>query len=96
MTHLQKGGCGVLESLFSPQAVAVIGASANPAKLGHSVLDNLTKYGYQGQVYPINPKEKEILGHTCYQREPRVWARRSSSPLDFVRRAPKAARWSER
>jgi len=58
----------VLESLFDPQAVAVVGASANPVKLGHSVLDNLTKYGYQGQIYPINPKEKEILGHTCYQR----------------------------
>jgi acetyltransferase len=58
----------VLEPLFNPQAVAVIGASANPTKLGHSVLDNLIKYGYQGQIYPINPKESEILGHTCYAR----------------------------
>ncbi len=58
----------MLESLFNPQAVAVIGASANPAKLGHSVLDNIIKYGYQGAIHPINPREKEILGHTCYQR----------------------------
>jgi acetyl coenzyme A synthetase (ADP forming)-like protein len=46
----------------------VVGASANPDKLGYNVLDNIIKYGYQGQVYPINPKEKEILGHTCYPR----------------------------
>ena len=48
--------------------MAVVGASANPAKLGYSVLDNIIKYGYQGQVYPINPKEEKILGHTCYPR----------------------------
>jgi len=58
----------VLEALFHPSAVAVIGASANPAKLGHSVLDNIIKYGYKGQIYPVNPKEEEILGYTCYQR----------------------------
>ena len=58
----------MLESLFNPQSVAVVGASANPAKLGYSVLDNIIKYGYQGQVYPINPKEEKILGHTCYPR----------------------------
>jgi acetyltransferase len=48
--------------------VAVVGASANPAKLGYNVLDNIIKYGYQGQVYPINPKAKEILGRACYPR----------------------------
>lgn len=58
----------MLESLFNPQAVAVIGASANPAKLGHSVLDNIIQYGFRGEIYPINPKESEILGHKCYQR----------------------------
>jgi acetyl coenzyme A synthetase (ADP forming)-like protein len=56
----------LLESLFFPKAVAVIGASANPSKLGYTVLDNIITYGYEGQVYPINPKEEEILGRTCY------------------------------
>jgi acetyltransferase len=46
--------------------VAVVGASANPAKLGYNVLDNIIKYGYQGSIYPINPKGTEILGYTCY------------------------------
>ena len=58
----------MLEALFSPQAVAVVGASANPAKLGYSVLDNIIKYGYKGQVHPINPKADEILGRKCYPR----------------------------
>jgi acetyl coenzyme A synthetase (ADP forming)-like protein len=69
----------VLESLFNPQAVAVIGASANPAKLGYSVLDNIIKYGYQGAIYPVNPKEKEILGHACYPRVIDV-----SGPVDLA------------
>lgn len=58
----------MLESLFNPKSVAVVGASANPAKLGYNVLDNIVKYDYEGQVYPINPKEEEILGKTCYPR----------------------------
>ena len=58
----------MLKALFSPQSVAVVGASANPEKLGYMVLDNIIKYGYQGQVYPINPKAKEILDRPCYGR----------------------------
>jgi acetyltransferase len=58
----------LLEALFSPQGVAVVGASTNPAKLGYSVLDNILKYGYKGQVYPVNPKADRILGKTCYPR----------------------------
>ncbi|MBN1423976.1 acetate--CoA ligase [Candidatus Fermentibacteria bacterium] len=56
----------MLDALFSPQAVAVVGASTDPTKLGHMVLDNIIKYGYQGEVHPINPKADEILGRTCY------------------------------
>ena len=56
----------MLESLLNPQSVAVVGASTNPTKLGYLILDNIIKYGYQGQIYPINPKAKEILDHTCY------------------------------
>ena len=56
----------MLDALFSPQSVAVIGASANPAKLGYNVLQNIIKHGYQGQVYPINPKADEILGKRCF------------------------------
>ena len=48
--------------------MAVIGASENPAKIGHAVLHNLVEEGYAavGKVFPINPKAKEILGFTAY------------------------------
>lgn len=58
----------MLEALFSPSSVAVVGASANPEKLGYILLDNVLRYGYSGQVYPINPSSKEILGRPCYAR----------------------------
>ena len=58
----------MLHFFFKPRSVAVIGASENPAKLGHAVLHNLVEEGYAavGKVFPINPKAKEILGFTAY------------------------------
>lgn len=56
----------VLNALLKPKSVAVIGASAKPGKIGHTVLDNIIKSGYKGFVYPINPGETEILGLKCY------------------------------
>jgi len=53
-----------LESLLSPRSVAVVGASANPSKIGNVVLRNLSKGDFR--VIPVNPKEKEILGHECF------------------------------
>jgi acetyl coenzyme A synthetase (ADP forming)-like protein len=56
-----------LKAFFEPSSVAVIGASTNPAKLGHAVLKNLVEGGYvgHGKVYPINPQAKEILGYSA-------------------------------
>jgi acetyl coenzyme A synthetase (ADP forming)-like protein len=53
-----------LDAFFRPRSVAVIGASADPAKLGHAVVNNLIEGGYLAQgrhVYPINPKAETIL-----------------------------------
>jgi acetyl coenzyme A synthetase (ADP forming)-like protein len=52
----------VLDSLFYPRSVAVVGASQNPRKVGHAVLNNLIRYHYGGKIYPVNPKPQEILG----------------------------------
>ena len=51
-----------MRSLFQPRAIAVFGASANPAKVGYRVVENLLVGGYQGTVHPINPHGGEILG----------------------------------
>lgn len=56
----------MLEMFFAPQSVAVIGASREPGKLGYGVLSNIITHGYEGKVYPINPKADEILGLKCY------------------------------
>ena len=56
---------GDLGALFNPESVALIGASANPAKLSNIALANL-KLG-KFRLYPVNPKEDEILGLRCFR-----------------------------
>jgi acetate---CoA ligase (ADP-forming) len=55
-----------LNGLFRPKSIAVIGASAQEGKIGHTVVNNLIKSKYQGKIYPINPKAEEILGLKVY------------------------------
>lgn len=56
----------MLDSLFRPRSIAVMGASNNPFSIGNRVVKNILDYGFKGQLYPINPKEKEILGLKAY------------------------------
>ncbi|MBA4371308.1 MAG: acyl-CoA synthetase [Thermodesulfovibrio sp.] len=56
----------MLNSLFYPRSVAVIGASADQHKVGYSLLNNLLRFSYQGTIYPVNPKTEEILGLKTY------------------------------
>ena len=53
-----------LEPLFRPQSIAVVGASANPDKLGYVLLKNVIDYGFSGDLHPVNPSGGEILGNT--------------------------------
>lgn len=57
-----------LKPFFKPAGIAVIGASSDPAKIGHGVLKNLVdrQTGFPGPVYPVNPKADEVLGKKCY------------------------------
>jgi acetyl coenzyme A synthetase (ADP forming)-like protein len=56
----------MLESLLCPKAVAVIGASRTPGKVGHDIVANLKAGGFQGQIVPVNPSANEIVGLKCY------------------------------
>ncbi len=56
----------MLESLFNPNAIAVIGASADPKKVGHAVLNNLLRFKFRGALYPVNLSRGEILGLKVY------------------------------
>jgi acetyltransferase len=56
-----------LNHLLRPTSVAVVGASAQPGKIGYTVIENLIKGGYRGKIYPINPTATEILGLSVYK-----------------------------
>ncbi len=56
-----------MNRIMKPKAVAVIGASSENGKIGNSVMKNLINGGYKGKIYPIHPKDPEILGHKAYK-----------------------------
>ncbi|MCL2218778.1 MAG: acetate--CoA ligase family protein [Chitinispirillia bacterium] len=55
------------EKLLRPESVAVVGASAEPGKVGYYILSNIINDGFAGPIYPINPRAPEILGKKCYK-----------------------------
>ncbi|HHY34035.1 MAG TPA: CoA-binding protein [Firmicutes bacterium] len=55
-----------LREIIHPRSVAVVGASKTPGKIGYAVLENIISSGFPGEVYPVNPKEREIMGKKCY------------------------------
>ncbi|SEB08879.1 acetate--CoA ligase family protein [Variovorax sp. YR216] len=52
--------------LLKPRSVAVIGASADPAKTAGRPVSYLLKHDFGGAIYPVNPKVPQIGGLTCY------------------------------
>src|SRR5216117_1867078 len=56
-----------MNRIMKPDAVAVIGASAENGKIGNSVMKNLINGGYQGAIYPVHPSAAEILGKKAYK-----------------------------
>ncbi|GAA5128399.1 acetate--CoA ligase family protein [Alloalcanivorax gelatiniphagus] len=57
-----------LDAVFKPRSVAVIGASATPTKIGGLPIAFLLAQGYQGEIFPINPKATEVQGLKAYPR----------------------------
>ncbi|MBN2584635.1 MAG: acetate--CoA ligase family protein [Planctomycetes bacterium] len=55
-----------LKDFFTPQSVAVVGASREKGKVGHEILKNLVRGGFEGKVFPVNPKADEVEGLKCY------------------------------
>lgn len=58
----------MLDSLFNPASIAVIGASRDPKKVGYAVLNNLIRFDYKGQIYPVNPSGEEIIGLKSFSK----------------------------
>ncbi|UCD80240.1 MAG: CoA-binding protein [Desulfobacterales bacterium] len=55
-----------IDSIFKAKSIAVVGASADPLKFGYMTMSSLVKGGYEGRLYPVNPKAKEIMGLKAY------------------------------
>lgn len=64
-----------LTSLFSPRSIAVIGASERARSVGAVILGNLLAGGYQGKIFPVNPRHATVLGQTCWPSVEEVGAR---------------------
>jgi acyl-CoA synthetase (NDP forming) len=54
-----------LDPLLKPRSIAVLGASERPS-IGRALVASAGRIGFEGQIYPINPKYSELLGHRCY------------------------------
>lgn len=51
-----------LDLLFVPKSLALVGASPKEKSMGKAILENLIKGGYEGQIFPVNPKYTEAFG----------------------------------
>lgn len=56
------------DAFFNPNAIALIGASASPTRIGGRTLASLLKHGFAGRLYPINPSHEIIQGLQAYAR----------------------------
>ena len=55
-----------LAPLFSPAAIAVVGATETPGAVGCEVIENLLHHGYAGEILPVNPKYDRLHDRPCY------------------------------
>ena len=55
-----------IRRLFHPRSIAVLGASSDASKLAGRPVAYLRRHGFAGQIYPINPRYKELAGLPCY------------------------------
>jgi acyl-CoA synthetase (NDP forming) len=55
-----------LSRFFEPKSVAIVGASNNSLRINYHLVGNLVSLGFQGKIYPVHPKEKDIMGLKTY------------------------------
>lgn len=56
-----------LEPLLRPESVAIVGASADTHKISGVIARQLGRLGFEGDIYPINPRHESINGLRCYE-----------------------------
>ncbi|MEW6347847.1 MAG: CoA-binding protein [Thermodesulfobacteriota bacterium] len=56
-----------LDRMFAPKSAVVIGAGAEPDRVGHAIMDSLVTGGFPGRIYPVHPRHSEILGRKVFR-----------------------------
>ena len=69
---LQQDGIGSLKPFFRPRAVAVVGASREPAGIGHRILASLQGSAFTGSIIPVNPHATKIAGLKAFPSLPAI------------------------
>ncbi len=54
------------DEILFPKSIAVVGVSNDKSKIGRVIYDNAVNGGYQGKIYPVNPKYDNIDGKQCF------------------------------
>jgi acyl-CoA synthetase (NDP forming) len=62
----EGGPISAIASLLKPRSIAVIGASADATKTSGRPVAYLQKHGYDGTIYPVNPRAEQVGGLPCY------------------------------
>ena len=75
-----------LDRVMHPRSIAIIGASKNETKRGYQAIRTLMTSRYEGDIYPVNPNEDQILGFQCYKD-----VRDVEQPVDLALLATPAA-----
>jgi predicted CoA-binding protein len=64
MTHENPSNEEIRELLTGAKTIAIVGASSNPDRPSHGIMQKLLSVGYR--VFPVNPRESEVLGQKAY------------------------------
>jgi len=72
-------GRSALERMLEARSVAVVGASAREGSVGNQALVELLEGGFEGEIYPVNPKYEDILGLRVFPQLDAI-----GEPVDLV------------
>lgn len=56
-----------LDKFFYPKSIAIVGASSKPSSLSYELVNNIIKFGYQGKIFPVNPKVDFVHSIKAYK-----------------------------
>jgi acetate---CoA ligase (ADP-forming) len=56
----------LLENLFAPRSIAIVGATEKEGKVGNAIAKNILNLGYAGEVHLVNPNYTDLFGRVCF------------------------------